>query len=255
MIFTPKTGKHFFSFLTCFLLLLSSDENIYAEEVPAKDEHVIILHGMGRSYRAMKKIEENLLKNGYHVTNLNYPSTKKTIEKIASEDLHKAVTDCLSKKASAIHVVTHSLGGIVLRQYLQKNKLPDGSRAVMLAPPNSGSEIPDFLKENMNLLYKRIMGPPGQALGTDPSSKPNTLSPVQLEIGIIAGNKDSLPIFSSLFDKPNDGKVSVESTKLEEMTDFIVVPCGHTFIMNDDSVNKQILHFLKNGFFDKNRSH
>ena len=196
----------------------------------------------------MKKIGTYLTDAGYQVTNLDYPSTEKPIEKIAAEDLSAAVKKCLEKAPCAIHVVTHSLGGIILREYLQTMKLPEGSRAVMIAPPNHGSEITDFLKNNF--FYRKIMGPPGQQLGTDPYSKPNTLKPVDYGIGIIAGNRDAFPMFSFLFSGPNDGKVSVESAKLDGMADFIVVPCGHTFIMNDAMVMEQTAFFLKNGKFN-----
>lgn len=237
----------FFILAGVFFLAFSAET--FAEEKTPVNEHVIILHGMGRTHRAMKKIEKHLENVGYQVTNLDYPSTQKPIEKIAEEDLGETVEKCLKKGATTIHFVTHSLGGIVLREYLQTKTVPGQCRAVMLAPPNNGSEIADFLKTNF--LYQKIMGPAGQQLGTGPFSKPNTLKPVNIKIGIITGNKDSLPVFSFLFNGPNDGKVSVESAKLKEMADFIVLPCGHTFIMNNETVIEQIEYFLKNGAFKR----
>lgn len=217
------------------------------------NEYVILLHGMGRTSRAMAEIETRLSAAGYQVTNLDYPSTDITIEEAANDYLGKAVAAILQKGENKIHLVTHSLGGIVVREYLQKNSLPEGSRIVMLAPPNHGSELADFLKDNP--LYEAFMGPAGQALTTDPASKPNTLGPLNYEIGIITGNEDHFPIFSFLFNGPYDGKVSVESARLPEMTDFLVVPCGHTFIMNDDTVIMQIQYFLKNGKFLRDEKH
>jgi len=49
----------------------------------------------------------------------------------------------------------------------------------------------------------------------------------------------------------DDGKVSVESAMLDEMTDFLIVGCGHTFIMRNKTVIDQVKHFLKNGEFNR----
>jgi hypothetical protein len=150
-----------------------------------------------------------------------------------------------------VHFVTHSMGGILVRQYLQSNKIPGLGKIVMLAPPNHGSEIVDQMKEGS--LFQEIMGPAGQQLSTQPNSKPNSLNPIPGIIGIIAGSVTSDPWFAWMFDGPNDGKVSVESTRLHEMADFLVVERGHTFIMNSDDVIEQVLYFLKHGKFKADR--
>lgn len=93
------------------------------------------------------------------------------------------------------------------------------------------------------------MGPAGQELGTDEKSLPNQLKPVQGEIGVIAGEKDGEPWFLPEIPGKDDGKVAVESTKLPEMKDFLLVKSGHTFIMRDEGVIKQILYYLEHGKF------
>ena len=98
-------------------------------------------------------------------------------------------------------------------------------------------------------LYQWIMGPAGQQLGTDIESMPNQLKPIAMDIGVITGDRDGFPVFSHLFSGKNDGKVSVESAKLEEMKAFKIVHCGHTFIMNRDDVMKDVAHFLRTGGF------
>ncbi len=93
------------------------------------------------------------------------------------------------------------------------------------------------------------MGPAGQQLGTGSDSLPKNLKRIQGTIGIITGKKSSDPWFSPIIPGKDDGKVSVESAKLEEMSDFLVVESGHTFIMRKKFVLKQIIHFLKKGIF------
>jgi len=211
-------------------------------------ECVVLLHGMGRTTRSMGKLEKYLSSRGYKTVNFPYPSTSESIERIAKIHIPDAIARCQKGQVNQIHFVTHSLGGIVVRQYLQTNSLPDGSRVVMLAPPNRGSEVVDHLKDFF--AYKRTRGPAGQDLGTDPESTPNRLRPIDIEVGIIAGDRSLNPIFSALIPGPDDGKVSVERTKLEEMRDFLVIPSSHTFIMQNPVVLKQVVQFLEHGKFD-----
>jgi len=214
-----------------------------------KDECVIILHGMGRTKYAMYNVEKELAGAGYKVWNESYPSTKKTIEKLSIEHISKGLKYCRDVNARKIHFVTHSLGGILARYYLQENKIEKLDKIIMLSPPNSGSEVADRLKDLK--LYQWMMGPAGQQLGTDANSLPNTLDRIDATVGIITGNSTSDPWFSPIIPGEDDGKVSVKSARLEEMTDFLVVEAGHTFIMSNRSVLQQIRHFLKHGTFQK----
>lgn len=211
-----------------------------------RNEWVILLHGMGRTKKSMQKMEKFLIDKGFRTYNPGYPSTNKTIEAIASFHVADAVKFCRKQKARKIHFVTHSLGGIIVRQYLQTHSLPPGSRIVMLAPPNQGSEVADWLKHFF--LYQWLNGPAGQQLGTR-ATKLTMLLRVKAEIGVIAGNRSFNPLFSYIIPGPDDGKVGVAKARLTEMQDFTVVPYTHTFIMNKKKVQKQVLHFLKTGKF------
>jgi hypothetical protein len=119
----------------------------------------------------------------------------------------------------------------------------------MLSPPNRGSEAVDKFKGTK--IFQWLNGPAGQQLGTDDTSLPKKLAPPRYEVGIITGDWSINPILSLLIPGKDDGKVSVESAKLEGMKDFLVVPEAHTFIMNDDEVLRQAAFFLKHGLFDR----
>jgi hypothetical protein len=75
------------------------------------------------------------------------------------------------------------------------------------------------------------------------------LGPVDYEVGVIAGTRTFNPILSQYLQNPDDGKVSVESTKVQGMTDFVVVPVSHPFIMKSSAVIKQAFSFIKTGRF------
>jgi triacylglycerol lipase len=211
-------------------------------------ECAILLHGLGRFRQSMRRLEQHLKDLGYSTINLAYPSTTKSIETIAETHLARAVQNCEAGGAGKIHFVGHSLGGIIVRQYLQRHSVPEGSRLVMLSPPNQGSELVDLLKQVP--LYRWVTGPAGQEIGRGPEAVVHRLKPIEIEVGVIAGNRSINLLFSAFLDGADDGMVSVKSTMLPEMRDFIIVPNTHTFIMRDPLVMKQVAHFLKDGRFD-----
>jgi pimeloyl-ACP methyl ester carboxylesterase len=215
----------------------------------ASQECVIVLHGLGRTAFSMSLIEEALINENYLVWNAGYPSRSDNIEELSRTTIIEGLRFCDQHKARTVHFVTHSLGGILVRQYLQHHTIDNLGRVVMLSPPNHGSEVVDLLKDYT--IYQLVLGPAAQQLGTDKNSLIERLRPVQGEIGIITGVSSSDPWFSPVIPGDDDGKVSVESAKLDEMSDFITVDNGHTFIMRDETVIKQILHFLREGSFYK----
>jgi len=196
----------------------------------------------------MKSMEESLVRAGFRVSNVNYPSRSASIEQLSEDVIGQSVTECRRDGASTIHFVTHSLGGILVRSYLSRHQLSELGRVVMLGPPNQGSEVVDKLGRLW--LFKVINGPAGQQLGTNRDSVPNKLGPVNYCLGVIAGNRSVNWINSILIPGRDDGKVSVERTKVEGMTDHIVLPATHPFIMQNRLAIQQTIKFLRSGIFD-----
>jgi hypothetical protein len=208
-------------------------------------ECVVLLHGLARSSRSMRKLEKALVEQEYEVINLDYPSTKFPIEHLAEHSLHKTLqTHCIGQ---TVHFVTHSMGGILLRYYLTRYPMPQLGRVVMLSPPNQGSEVVDRL--GGLFLFNWLNGPAGQQLGTSPDDLPKRLGPVNFELGVITGNRTINPILSMLISGDDDGKVSIENARIEGMCAFKVVPRSHPLIMRDKKVIADILLFLRIGSF------
>ena len=215
----------------------------------AASDCVVLLHGLARTERSMSVLEDELVADGYRVANIGYASRARTIERLSAEAVARGLKQCESKPLASIHFVTHSLGGILVRYYLSHNTIDSLGRVVMLAPPNQGSEVVDDRKGVPG--FELYNGPAGMQLGTDENSIPVTLGPVDFELGVIAGSRSINPILSLSLPDPDDGKVSVQSTWVEGMADFVLVPHTHTFITRSDDVIAYVKQFLNTGRFEK----
>jgi len=210
-------------------------------------ECVILLHGLARSDTSLKKLELVLKRNGYHTVNYNYPSTMYNVDKLAEDAITNALSQCL--KGNKVNFVTHSMGGILVRQYLSKRAIKNIGRVVMLGPPNQGSQVVDTLRNVPG--FKLINGPAGIQLGTGRMDVPSKLGAANFDVGIIAGTRSINLILSAMLPNPDDGKVSVENTKLEGMKDHITLPVTHPFMMKNEVVINQVVHYLKYGKFKR----
>lgn len=232
-----------------FLIVGTCSGAIINHKKQGPDECVVLLHGLTRTKKSMQKLEEVLSEYGYRVFNINYPSRKYTIEKLSSMVIQEALSLSSPHNPQKIHFITHSLGGILVRYYLSKKSIAKLGRVVMLSPPNQGSEVVDKLKNMPG--FKALNGPAGIQLGTDKNSIPLSLGKVDYEVGIITGNRSINLVLSLLIPGDDDGKVSIKNAKLAGMSDFLVLPYCHPFIMNSKEVIDQSIYFLQNGCFKR----
>mgnify|MGYP001812482635 FL=1 len=213
-------------------------------------ECVVLLHGLNRSSLSMEIMDYELTERGFVVANIDYPSTDFTIEELAPMAVESGLKQCASNgSAPTVHFVTHSMGGIIVRQYFANNELDSLGRVVMLAPPNQGSNAVDVLQNVPG--FEWLNGPAGFQLGKGEESVPLSLPAPDFEFAVIAGNRTIDPVTSAVLENPDDGKVSVSDTKLDGMSDFRVVGASHTFIMQKGDVIQLVDNFLRYGSFDR----
>lgn len=237
--------------LIALLTVLMTGEHCFAAPTtstqPTNSEYVVLLHGLIRTSSAMKRLEWAFEEQGYRVINITYPCTKLSIEAIASTTLADILKTRIQDPTVKVHFVTHSLGGIVLREYLANNPMTNLGRVVMIAPPNHGSELVDKFRKWP--FFEFFTGPAGQQLGTDAESTPKRLGPAKFDLGVIAGDRTLNPFYSMFIPGPDDGKVSVASTRLEGMDDFLIVHYSHTYLPWRKQVVKACVHFIEEGQF------
>jgi pimeloyl-ACP methyl ester carboxylesterase len=209
---------------------------------------VLLLHGISRTARSMKPLERALRAQGFAVCNLDYPSRRGSLEQLA-DGAAAAVARFAAGLDGPLHIVTHSMGGLVARVLIARHRPARLGRVVMLAPPNGGSEIADML--HRLFLFRWWFGPSGAQLVTRRSAAlRDLLGSVNFELGVIAGNRSLYPLASVALPKPHDGRVSVAATRMAGMRDHLTLPVSHTLIMRDATAIAQTLAFLRTGRFD-----
>lgn len=208
------------------------------------DEGVVLFHGIMRTAKSLARLAAHLEAEGFKVLNVGYPSTTLPLGEIA-EAVHDDVS-AFAAQMGTVHFVGFSMGGLVIRTYLQAHRPDNLGRVVMIGTPNNGSEVADLLKDVG--VFRRIMGPAGQQLVTDQSSFRHLFGEVGYELGVIAGRNIN-PVARAIFGAPNDGKVSVASTFLPGCRDHIVVRRNHTFIPLAKKVHSETATFLRTGRF------
>lgn len=203
-------------------------------------ETVVLVHGLGRTRVSLWVMEWRLRQAGYVTLNFPYDTSRASLDELSGA-LQKFISEKV--KTPKYHLVAHSLGNIIIRNGFKQPYREGLGRVVMLAPPNQPADLARLLKENP--VFQWISGDSGQKLSDGDSYR--DLPVPSVEFGIIAGDKGQQVTFES----PNDGIVTVESTKLAGMKDWLVVHHTHTFMMNSSDVGEFCVHFLKNGAFKK----
>jgi triacylglycerol lipase len=209
-------------------------------------QHIFLIHGLGRRPRSLAPVARLLKREGFEVSNWGYPSLRQALEEVA-QDFRTAYLR-QAQTVDQIHVVTHSLGGIVLRCALAQGELPKLGRIVMLAPPNQGSSLARVLSRNR--LIGMLLGPAAPVL-SDPTKLAALCCEPCVPTCVIAGSRardmrNPVSLISRfLLSKASDGTVTIDETRLANMARFQVIDACHTWIMNHPQAQQELLAFLK----------
>ncbi len=235
--------------LTCMVLVFVAPPVLAnsTSESSLPKECVILLHGLARTSSSMNDLQAALLEANFVVAKIDYPSRKYTVQELAAPAIEQGLALCREQGAQKNHVVSHSMGGILFRQYVTDNGAEQFARTVMLAPPNKGSEAVDALRDVPGFDF--LNGPAGLQLGTDSASLPLKLGPASSDVAVIAGTFSINLMLSTFLPDPDDGKVSVESSRLDGMCAHLQVHVSHPFIMEDEEVMPEVISYLKTGRF------
>ena len=206
------------------------------------DRMVMLLHGWGRSHGMWGEMKSALEAAGYEVLTISYPSTRGSLAEHGAA-LRGLLADL--RGIRQVSFVTHSLGGIVLRQFLaDPAPLENGielGRAVLVAAPNDGAALGEMLHGFAP--YRWVGGPVADALlpgGLDALPAP------RIPFITVAGTRRGDGGWNPLLEGPNDGVVREAEVKLAGAQAHHRVEEIHTFIVNHPKTIGLALDFLTN---------
>ena len=213
-----------------------------------KPAGILLLHGHGRLGASMALLVRGARRAGYATLAPSYPYRRPLTEIVAW--LAQRVATFEAEFAGPLHIVTHSLGGLVARALIAAHRPQRLGRVVMLAPPNGGSELADLL---IRLRLDRVaLGAAGAHLRTGRAEADEAaLGQVDYPLGIIAGDRALLPLSLGLLPRPHDGKVSIAATHVAGQADHLILPVTHTLMVYDRRVIRATMSFLSHGKFDR----
>jgi pimeloyl-ACP methyl ester carboxylesterase len=196
----------------------------------------------------MSGISGHLKRKGHTVHNISYPSRAESFEELRDKHILPAIDNI---KADKFDAVVHSMGGLLMRLYAEKYGSKKIGRVVMIGTPNHGSEVADYLRDVP--AFKWFHGPVGQNLGTASGDVQGRLKDsVDFDCGVIAGDNHWFHAPTSLLaniPRPNDGIVSVNSTKINGMKDHTTVWGDHTLMCWMPGVWRLASTYLEKGKF------
>lgn len=201
--------------------------------------HIVLIHGLWTHGLIMLPMAHMLQKYGYDTHHFSYHTISETLEQSAAR-LQEFVQQLAAEQ---LHFVGHSLGGLLIRKFLQRYPDQAPGRIVTLGTPHSGSYVASHLGRSG--LMRKLFG-----CSLPPLTGDITPWQGERELGAIAGSRSiGLGFIIRDLPKPNDGTVSIDETRLETMRDHITLPYTHTSMLMAEEVAKQVHDFLQTGQF------
>lgn len=237
--------RHFIAVPLLSLLAACASNPVSEYEHLSAPETVVLVHGFSKNGDSMVHIGEYLAQYGYEFVSVDYPSSEVSVEQ-ALAMMHQQLQGCC-EGSRKVHYVGHSFGGLLIRAYLADHGQADLGKVVLIATPNQGSEFVNAINRVPG--HKRMFGPMLPEMSTDGDGFPSQLPGPEYPVGVIAGNRTHNPLGWLLLPGDDDGAVSVASTRLEGMDDFLVVPANHHWLRRDPRVLEEVLHFIQRGYF------
>ena len=210
------------------MVVLRSDRDGFSDEL------VVTVHGMLAGRRSMQKLGRTLEAVGYRVHHFGYPSLSGSIQRhgaILGETLADLVSVVPYRK---IHLVTHSMGGIVARVALQSSGFESRfehrcGRIVMLAPPNAGSWLTRLPLGPLAAWFPQLV-----ELSEGPTSLVRSLqTPARFSVGVIAATRDVV--------------VRPDATHLAGQDDHVEIPTTHQRLVRNPTACEMSARFIRHG--------
>ncbi len=155
---------------------------------PRQKDTVVLIHGLGGNRIDMWPIGRRLKRLGFKVRNWGYRSIGNRIETHADR-LAEELAELERQGSERIHLVTHSMGGIIARTMFSKHKVENVGRVVMLAPPHQGSHVARKLTRYIGWLSPSL-NQLSDSADSFVNGLPNSFKLNSIEFAIVESTKD-----------------------------------------------------------------
>lgn len=204
-------------------------------------EPVIIIHGLWVPGLIMGLLARRIARDGFAARTYAYPSMRLTLR----ENAERFARYCTSLAAPRVHIIAHSMGGLVALKMLEMNPPLRCGRLVLIGAPYAGS----FAAQRLARLPggNALLGRSIAEWLSSPRPKPNG----DVEIGIIAGTRGYGlgRLIAPDLPQPHDGVVALAETLIPGVTRRIELKVGHTEMLISREVARQCCAFLRSGQF------
>lgn len=211
-----------------------------ASEPPSPAETVVLLHGLWMSGWAMVRQRRWLAECGYAVDLFRYATVRRALD----DNARALAAHVRALPGTRLHLVGHSLGGLVILRMLALAPDTRVGRVVLIGSPVRGSGVAGTLQRVQ--LGRAILGQSLPAWDDTVHALPRWPCPV----GMIAGR---VAFGAGLLLKrdlgPNDGTVAVAETELPSFDDHLILPVSHTGMLLSRRVARATCRFLAHGRF------
>lgn len=229
-----------------YFCLINTASCAHAQKASDNKENIVLVHGYARSASAMWKLENHFEDAGYNVISIDYSSFCTSIEEVKKE-VYSQINNCCSKSKTKVHFVGHSFGGLLIRSYLGENKFKNLGNVVNMGSPSKGTAAVEYLKDSW--IFKNLGGV-AKEMSSKGSNFLKSLKKPNYNLGIIAGKANN-PKYDHILKGLDHGLVTIESTKVDGMKDFVIMNTNHTMMRYNKSVAEQAVYFLRHSKFIK----
>ena len=205
-------------------------------------ETVVLLHGLWMPALVMRPLGRRLRHRGYRVKVFNYRSLTRTL----ADNAVRLAGFLRAQGGTKVHLVGHSLGGLVILQALQSDPGLISGRIVLLGSPVNGSAVARRLYHRPGLRWLLGRSARGGLLGNGPAWRGHQ------PLGVIAGNRPvGIGRIIGGLTGGHDGTVAVAETNLENATGTLQVDTTHTGLLASREVAAEVCRFLKDARFSR----
>jgi pimeloyl-ACP methyl ester carboxylesterase len=208
---------------------------------PADCGRVVVVHGLWMNGLVMLPLARRLERCGFQVTRHGYRSVSRGLRENA-----RTLAAVCRKAGGRLHLIGHSLGGLVIMTMLQDHPEISVHRVVLIGSPYADSAAAHGLARFA--WSRRVLGHTIR----DWLRRPRPRVPDGVELGVIAGDASfGLGRLFVNLPAPNDGVVMLDETRVPGAADSIVLHTSHSAMLVSREVARAACTFLKNGSFKR----